>query len=164
MSIGSKELAITELDTFEDERLAEELKKAKAELFNLRFQSATGQLESHGRIRAVKRDIARIYTVIRERELGIRATPAPVDTTKASKKKAKAELFNLRFQSATGQLESHGRVRQVKRDIARIYTVLRERELGIRPTPAAAPEKKGPAKKSTKKTEQADAAADTKEA
>ena len=94
MAIGSKELAPVELDTFEDERLVEELKKAKEELFNLRFQSATGQLESHGRIRAVKRDIARIYTVIRERELGIRATPAPVEVpAKAEKKtkKAKAE-------------------------------------------------------------------------
>ena len=90
MAIGSKELAPTELDTFEDERLVEELKKAKEELFNLRFQSATGQLEGHGRIRSVKRDIARLYTVIRERELGIRATPAPVETaTKAKKTKAK---------------------------------------------------------------------------
>ena len=90
MAIGSKELLPAELDTFEDERLADELKKAKEELFNLRFQSATGQLESHGRIRAVKRDIARLYTVIRERELGIRATPAPVETaTKAKKTKAK---------------------------------------------------------------------------
>jgi large subunit ribosomal protein L29 len=79
MAIGSKELATDELDTFEDERLVEELRKAKEELFNLRFQSATGQLESHGRLRAVKRDIARIYTVIRERELGIRATPAPIE-------------------------------------------------------------------------------------
>jgi large subunit ribosomal protein L29 len=69
--------------------LVEELKKAKEELFNLRFQSATGQLESHGRIKAVKRDIARIYTVIRERELGIRAVvaAAPVKKT-ASKSKA----------------------------------------------------------------------------
>ncbi|MFA5605982.1 MAG: 50S ribosomal protein L29 [Leucobacter sp.] len=89
MAIGTKELAITELDTFENERLAEELKKAKAELFNLRFQSATGQLESHGRVRQVKRDIARIYTVLRERELGIRATPAAVEAPakKSSKKK-----------------------------------------------------------------------------
>ena len=89
MAIGSKELRPVELDTFEDERLVDELKKAKEELFNLRFQSATGQLESHGRIRAVKRDIARLYTVIRERELGIRATPAPVEATKAKKTKAK---------------------------------------------------------------------------
>ncbi len=94
MAVGTKELSPIELDTFEDERLVEELKKAKEELFNLRFQSATGQLESHGRLRAVKRDIARIYTVIRERELGIRATPAPVEApAKAAKKtkKAKAE-------------------------------------------------------------------------
>jgi large subunit ribosomal protein L29 len=92
MAIGSKELAPTELDTFEDEKLVDELKKAKEELFNLRFQSATGQLENHGRVRAVKRDIARIYTVLRERELGIRATPAPVvvapKATKKSTKKA----------------------------------------------------------------------------
>jgi large subunit ribosomal protein L29 len=94
MAIGSKELAPVELDTYEDERLVDELKKAKEELFNLRFQSATGQLESHGRIRAVKRDIARIYTVIRERELGIRATPvaveAPAKATKKTTKKADA--------------------------------------------------------------------------
>ena len=94
MAIGSKDLAITELDTFENERLAEELKKAKAELFNLRFQSATGQLESHGRVRQVKRDIARIYTVLRERELGIRATPAPLEApvkaAKTTTKKAEA--------------------------------------------------------------------------
>jgi len=90
MAIGSKELRPVELDTFEDERLVDELKKAKEELFNLRFQSATGQLENHGRVRAVKRDIARIYTVLRERELGIRATPAPVEAApKAAKKSTK---------------------------------------------------------------------------
>ena len=89
MAIGTKELAPAELDAFEDQRLAEELRKAKEELFNLRFQSATGQLESHGRIRAVKRDIARLYTVIRERELGIRATPDPAAPKKAKKSKAK---------------------------------------------------------------------------
>ncbi|MBN9605893.1 MAG: 50S ribosomal protein L29 [Actinomycetales bacterium] len=86
MAVGSKELAPAELDTLEDDRLVDELKKAKEELFNLRFQSATGQLESHGRLRAVKRDIARIYTVIRERELGIRAAPAPAAPKAAAKK------------------------------------------------------------------------------
>jgi large subunit ribosomal protein L29 len=76
MAIGTKELAPSELDTFEDQRLLEELRKAKEELFNLRFQSATGQLESHGRLKAVRRDIARIYTILRERELGIRTAPS----------------------------------------------------------------------------------------
>ena len=71
MTIGTKELAPSELDTFDDEKLVAELKKSKEELFNLRFQSATGQLESHGRLKAVRRDIARIYTILRERELGI---------------------------------------------------------------------------------------------
>jgi large subunit ribosomal protein L29 len=55
--------------------LAEKLTEAKKELFNLRFQAATGQLESHGRLRAVRKDIARIYTVMRERELGITVEP-----------------------------------------------------------------------------------------
>jgi len=76
MAIGTKDLAPTELDTFDDEKLVAELKKAKEELFNLRFQSATGQLESHGRLKAVRRDIARIYTILRERELGIRTAPS----------------------------------------------------------------------------------------
>ena len=64
-----------ELDDFSNADLETRLREAKEELFNLRFQSATGQLESHGRLRTVKRDIARIYTVVRERELGIRQTP-----------------------------------------------------------------------------------------
>ncbi|GEK79819.1 50S ribosomal protein L29 [Agrococcus baldri] len=91
MAIGSKELMPAELATLDDERLVVELKRAKEELFNLRFQSATGQLESHGRLRAVKRDIARLYTVIRERELGISASPAPVEKAADKKKSKKAD-------------------------------------------------------------------------
>jgi large subunit ribosomal protein L29 len=53
------------------DELNEKLREAKEELFNLRFQAATGQLESHGRLTAVRKEIARIYTVLRERELGI---------------------------------------------------------------------------------------------
>ena len=64
-----------ELDGMTNVDLETRLREAKEELFNLRFQSATGQLESHGRLRLVKRDIARIYTVVRERELGIRVAP-----------------------------------------------------------------------------------------
>ncbi|MFB0834036.1 50S ribosomal protein L29 [Arthrobacter halodurans] len=91
MAIGSKDLATEQLDGYDNGRLVEELKKAKEELFNLRFQSATGQLESHGRLKSVKRDIARIYTVLRERELGIRQeVVVPVEeTTKKTKKSSK---------------------------------------------------------------------------
>ena len=64
-----------ELDDMSNVDLETKLREAKEELFNLRFQAATGQLESHGRLRTVKKDIARIYTVVRERELGIRSTP-----------------------------------------------------------------------------------------
>jgi large subunit ribosomal protein L29 len=68
-----------ELDELNAVDLETRLREAKEELFNLRFQAATGQLESHGRLRTVKKDIARIYTVVRERELGIRTTPGAED-------------------------------------------------------------------------------------
>ena len=67
--------AANELRELGSEELTTKLREAKAELFNLRVQAATGQLENHGRLRAVRRDIARIYTVMRERELGITAAP-----------------------------------------------------------------------------------------
>ena len=63
--------AAHEMRTLTDDDLEEKLRAAKEELFNLRFQAATGQLESHGRLRQVRREIARIYTILRERELGI---------------------------------------------------------------------------------------------
>src|SRR5579875_3921593 len=67
----AKGLVAAELRTATQEELEGKLAEAKIELFNLRFQGATGQLESHGRLRAVRKEIARIYTVMRERELGI---------------------------------------------------------------------------------------------
>ena len=67
----AKGLTAGELRVADQDDLVQKLKEAKEELFNLRFQAATGQLESHGRLRAVRREIARIYTVMRERELGI---------------------------------------------------------------------------------------------
>ena len=74
MSAGTK---VGELRNLDDAELATKLREAKEELFNLRFQGTTGQLENHGRLRAVRKDIARIYTILRERELGI----TPTDTT-----------------------------------------------------------------------------------
>ncbi|PHX75354.1 MAG: 50S ribosomal protein L29 [Actinobacteria bacterium] len=60
-----------ELRQLSDEELAGKVREMKEELFNLRFQAATGQLETHGRLSAVRKEIARVYTIIRERELGI---------------------------------------------------------------------------------------------
>ena len=65
------ELTTVDLRNLSDEELVAKLRESKEELFNLRFQGATGQLESHGRLRTVRKDIARIYTIMRERELGI---------------------------------------------------------------------------------------------
>ena len=101
-------MAITtneELRQLSAEDLATKVRELKEELFNLRFQSATGQLESHGRLRAVKRDIARIYTVIRERELGIRATPAPIEKP-AKKAAAKKTEKTAEAKSAEATEES----------------------------------------------------------
>ena len=75
----AKGLAAAELRGATEEELNDKLAEAKIELFNLRFQSATGQLESHGRLRAVRKEIARIYTVKRERELGIVSLAEEVD-------------------------------------------------------------------------------------
>ena len=64
-------MKIAEVRGLTPDQLSDELLKLKKEQFNLRFQAATGQLESHGRLREVRKEIARIYTVKRERELGI---------------------------------------------------------------------------------------------
>ncbi|MGP5621232.1 50S ribosomal protein L29 [Candidatus Corynebacterium faecigallinarum] len=68
-----------ELRELNNEELATRLTEAKEELFNLRFQSATGQLSNNRRLGTVKRDIARIHTVLRERELGLSVIPGGED-------------------------------------------------------------------------------------
>lgn len=57
------------LRTLSDDQLLDELDSAKKELFNLRFAFATGQLDNSAQMAATKRDIARIHTVLREREI-----------------------------------------------------------------------------------------------
>ncbi len=71
----------------------------------------------------MKRDVGRYQ--------GVRAARAGQRGASGKLREAKEELFNLRFQAATGQLENHGRLKAVRKDIARIYTLMRERELGI---------------------------------
>lgn len=76
MPVGSEEYTIKNLNEKTNAEIEGFIKKSKEELFNLRFQSATGQLDNTARLKAVKHDIARMYTVLRERELGITAEPA----------------------------------------------------------------------------------------
>jgi large subunit ribosomal protein L29 len=64
-----------ELRELHDDELETRLREAKEELFNLRFQMATGQLDNNRRLRTVRHDIARIYTILRERELGLSVAP-----------------------------------------------------------------------------------------
>lgn len=68
-----------ELRELTDEELVLRVKESKEELFNLRFQMATGQLDNNRRLRVVRHDIARIYTIMRERELGLSAAPIDND-------------------------------------------------------------------------------------
>ncbi|MFI5839846.1 50S ribosomal protein L29 [Catenuloplanes sp. NPDC051500] len=75
MAAGTKATEFRELS--EDELIAK-LKEAKAELFNLRVQGATGQLDNNRRLPVVRREIARIYTILRERELGLSSAPSEV--------------------------------------------------------------------------------------
>ena len=64
-----------ELRELTNEELTDRLRESKEELFNLRFQMATGQLHNNRRLRTVRREIARVYTVLRERELGLAVGP-----------------------------------------------------------------------------------------
>ncbi len=73
MAVGTSAGELRELT---DEELTEKLRESKEELFNLRFQMATGQLDNNRRLRTVRRQIARIYTVLNERELGLASGPA----------------------------------------------------------------------------------------
>ena len=75
MAAGVKAAELRELA---DEELVSRLREAKAELFNLRVQGATGQLDNNRRLQVVRREIARIYTIMRERELGLSAAPTEV--------------------------------------------------------------------------------------
>lgn len=59
----------SELRELGDDDLVQQLAEAGEELFNLRFQNATGQLDSYSRLKQVRRDVARINTVLREREI-----------------------------------------------------------------------------------------------
>ena len=77
---------VDELRELSNDDLRERLDEVKEEFFNLRFQNATGQLENFAQIKHVKRDIARIQTVVHERELGIEIEPKPAKEAKAKKK------------------------------------------------------------------------------
>jgi large subunit ribosomal protein L29 len=67
--------AASELRELREDELVLRLREAKEELFNLRFQVATGQLDNNRRLQTVRRDIGRIYTIMRERELGLSIAP-----------------------------------------------------------------------------------------
>ncbi len=81
-----------EVRDLETEELHVRIAELKEELFNLRFQLATGQLDNHRRFRQIRSDVARIRTILRERDYAAAAasgqappatSPAPVETEEA---------------------------------------------------------------------------------
>ena len=88
MAAGVKAAELRELS---DEELVTKLREAKAELFNLRVQAATGQLDNNRRLQVIRREIARIYTIMRERELGLSAAPTEVTSLVSEESKAGAQ-------------------------------------------------------------------------
>jgi large subunit ribosomal protein L29 len=70
-------MKVDELRVLEEDQLGDRLKAARRELYELRFKHAVGQLENASQISKVRHDIARIMTVLREREFGIVAQVAP---------------------------------------------------------------------------------------
>lgn len=72
MAVG---ISAGELRELNEDELVDRLRESKEELFNLRFQMATGQLDNNRRLRTVRHEIARVYTVLRERELGLATGP-----------------------------------------------------------------------------------------
>ena len=80
MAVGTADYSIKNLNEKTNAEIEGFLKKSKEELFNLRFPPATGQLENTARLQSVNSDIARMYTVLRERELGISQEPAATES------------------------------------------------------------------------------------
>lgn len=88
-----------ELRGMNREDLAVYLAEAREELFNLRFQNATGRIDNYKRLRTLRREVARIETIIREAELGIdRTVPEETDVVERPRRR----LFRRNLAEQTG--------------------------------------------------------------
>ena len=76
-----------EIRELPSEELHTRLDEVKEELFNLRFQHATGQLENHSRLGQLRRDVARLRSIQRERELGIGHEPEPEEIERSRRRR-----------------------------------------------------------------------------
>lgn len=84
-------MKIADIRDIPSDELAVKLEETKEELFNLRFQHATGQLENHGRLGQVRRDVARILSLQRERALGISSEPTVEQAEESRRRRAEEE-------------------------------------------------------------------------
>ena len=93
-------MRVNEFRAVSSSELLVKLEETKEELFNLRFSNATGQLENYKRLGALKRDIAKIETVIRERDLGIEIEAKEVLPQKPRKSRKDKEQEEASVESA----------------------------------------------------------------
>ena len=107
-------MKVDELRVLEEDELGTRLKTARRELYELRFKHAVGQLENSSQIAKVRHDIARILTVLNERELGIStiqvAEPLVASAPAKPKKRARAEFVDEEEQPAAGEAEPESAV------------------------------------------------------
>jgi large subunit ribosomal protein L29 len=151
MPIGSPQFTIQSLDALDNQNLESELKNCKEELFKLRFQKATGQLETHGRLKAVRRDIARIETVLQERRLKVRTAPQAVtsDDSKTASKKSKSKTDKKVADKKPATKKPAAKETTVKKTAAK--KPVAKKTVAKKPAAKKAPVKKGTAKKAAPK-------------
>lgn len=105
---------------FASEDLGVKLDESQEEYFNLRFQNATGQLENFSQIGRVKRDIARLRTILRERDLGleveVKAKPSPAAKKTTAAKKTKAASTRTKSKAVSADKAAAKKPKRTKKE------------------------------------------------
>jgi large subunit ribosomal protein L29 len=99
------------------EELHIKLGEAKEEFFNLRFQNATGQLENFSQLKAAKREIARLNTILRERDLGIEVEAKPGRPSRSERWRARAEAEDAKASARSDDSDSEDETEDVIEDV-----------------------------------------------
>jgi len=107
-------MKVDELRVLEEDQLGDRLKAARRELYELRFKHAVGQLENSSQISKVRHDIARIMTVLRERDFGIVAHVAP-EATAVALAEAEPEKPAAALEPAEGVKPKRGRAKKAEK-------------------------------------------------
>lgn len=96
---------VVELREMSDDKIEEMLENAREELFNLRFQQASARLEDYSRLKHVRREIARLETVLNMRQLAIEAAAAKPEVAKALAGKEWEAMARFQYEDSAWQVE-----------------------------------------------------------